>query len=70
VTDQVMPGTSGTELAASLQTERPELRIAHVSGYSQDGLAGNGGPSDADHFLKKPFLPEQFRSFVARALTT
>lgn len=70
VTDQIMPGTSGTELAASLQAERPELRVAHVSGYSQDGLAGNGGPSDADHFLKKPFLPEQFRGFVARALTT
>ena len=53
VTDVVMPGTSGPELARQLQALRPEIGVLLMSGYAQD-LRPDRLPERAG-FLHKPF---------------
>jgi CheY-like chemotaxis protein len=58
VTDMVMPGISGLELARRLAPVRPKMKVLFMSGYTDDAIIHTGvlGP-DAD-FLPKPFTPE------------
>jgi CheY-like chemotaxis protein len=57
VTDVVMPGMTGRELANRLQSGRPALRVLYTSGYSSDVIARQG-VLDADvSYLPKPFAP-------------
>ncbi len=68
LTDVVMPGASGTELAASLGASRPEMSVLFTSGYARAGVSRAGAlPPDVD-FLEKPFSPEQLRKRVRAAL--
>jgi PAS domain S-box-containing protein len=54
VTDVVMPGISGVELAVSARERRPGLPVVFVSGYTGDTtIAGSDDPATA--FLAKPF---------------
>ena len=68
LTDVVMPGMSGIELAGRLTALRPDIRILFTSGYAGDrlGHAGPGGvPPD---LLQKPFTPETLARRVRQAL--
>jgi PAS domain S-box-containing protein len=57
LTDVVMPGMSGPELAEELRARSPDLRVLYMSGYSdlasRHGYALKGAP-----LLQKPFTPE------------
>jgi PAS domain S-box-containing protein len=54
VTDVVMPGMSGVELAVKAREQRPDLPVVFVSGYTGDTtVAANDDPATA--FLAKPF---------------
>jgi two-component system cell cycle sensor histidine kinase/response regulator CckA len=54
VTDVVMPGMSGVELAVTARERRPELPVVFVSGYTGDTtIAASDDPATA--FLAKPF---------------
>jgi DNA-binding response OmpR family regulator len=55
VCDVVMPGMSGPEMVERLHRERGALRVLHVSGYSDDGLAELQRPGCSVDFLAKPF---------------
>jgi two-component system, cell cycle sensor histidine kinase and response regulator CckA len=56
VTDVVMPGMNGRELADSLKRQRPNIRILYMSGYSDDIVMRHGvGESTRVAFLQKPF---------------
>jgi len=68
LTDLVMPEMPGSELAARLVTERPELRVLFVSGYS-DALSAAASQAPAAVVLCKPFLPSQLLDSVAEALS-
>jgi signal transduction histidine kinase/ActR/RegA family two-component response regulator len=59
LTDVVMPGLSGPDLASLLTELRPELRVLFVSGYTADGVASNGRMSPDTAFLQKPFTRAQ-----------
>ncbi len=59
VTDLVMPGMSGAELAERLAGERPEMRVLFISGYTNDVRARELIAAGAD-FLRKPFNAETF----------
>lgn len=54
VSDVVMPGGTGPELARRLRRSRPDLRVLYISGYP--GHEGPGEiPADGAAFLPKPF---------------
>ncbi len=67
VTDLVMPGVSGRELADRLRQRRPDLRILFMSGYSADMLRSDPARTGA-HFLQKPFSRESLAKAVRDAL--
>jgi len=55
VTDIVMPGLSGQELAARVLAERPAVRVLFTSGYTEDAISNHGVLSPGSAFLEKPF---------------
>lgn len=60
VTDHVMPGMSGTELARTLRRSRPATRILVVSGYAE-----SGGIDPALPRLTKPFRSADLAEILA-----
>ncbi len=55
LTDVVMPGIGGSQLAAELQKERPDARFLFMSGYTDDAMLRQGILHSAAPFLQKPF---------------
>jgi nitrogen-specific signal transduction histidine kinase/CheY-like chemotaxis protein len=68
VTDMIMPGMSGRELARRLLAGRPGLRVVYVSGYAGEALARHGGIEAGERFLQKPFSELGLLSIVADTL--
>jgi two-component system, cell cycle sensor histidine kinase and response regulator CckA len=66
VTDVVLPGLNGRELAGRLQSERPGLKILFVSGYTGGAVVGSDVPSGT--YLQKPFTPEALLGHVRELL--
>jgi len=67
VTDVVMPGMNGTELADGIHLIRPDLPVVFVSGYAADHL-GQANRLDAGlHFVQKPFEASALLGAVAEA---
>jgi two-component system, cell cycle sensor histidine kinase and response regulator CckA len=68
LTDLVMPGMSGRELARRLAEIHPETKCLFMSGYTDEAVLRNGGLG-ADHaFLQKPFIPESLSRKVREVL--
>jgi YesN/AraC family two-component response regulator len=57
ITDVVMPGMSGGQVATEMATLHPEARVLFVSGYTNDAVVRHGILQDKVHFLPKPFSP-------------
>ena len=55
VTDVVMPGMTGPQLADRLVAVRPDIKVLFVSGYPHDSLEGDGALDPRRNFLPKPF---------------
>ena len=55
ITDVVMPGLNGKELAAQLQAQYPHLKTLFMSGYTADVIAQRGILDKAVNFISKPF---------------
>ncbi len=55
MTDLVMPGMSGQQLAVRLAGRRPEMKVIYMSGYTDDAMVPHGVLEEGIHFLQKPF---------------
>ncbi len=55
LTDVVMPGMSGNQLAAKLREDRPDTKFLFMSGYTDDAVLRQGIKQSAVPFLQKPF---------------
>ena len=55
LTDVVMPGRNGRELAEALRRQDPELKVLFQSGYTGDVVVGHGIVEAEMAFLQKPF---------------
>ncbi len=68
LTDVVMPGISGRELARRLTARFPHLRVMFMSGYTYNVIAQNGTLEEGISFLQKPFTPQLLTEKVREAL--
>jgi len=68
ITDVVMPGMSGPELAAALAPARANMPVLFLSGYTADAMARHGILDDKVDLLSKPFGPAALAEMVRRIL--
>jgi PAS domain S-box-containing protein len=68
ITDLVMPGMSGRELAAQMTARRNTLRVLFISGYAPDATGGGIVLDSHAAFLQKPFSPQQLTAKVGEML--
>ena len=68
VTDVIMPGMSGADLARKLRAERPESGIIFISGYTDDAIAHHGVLESGVTLLVKPFTRDALTSKVREVL--
>ena len=68
VTDVVMPGKTGLELARHLTTVRPALKVLYMSGYAPNAPTSRSASTTASSFLQKPITPPQLLSMLRDVL--
>ena len=70
ITDVVMPGASGPELARRLRAHRPGLRVLCMSGYPESEDRRLDGEAGWTAWLQKPFMPDVLMRKVRDCLAT
>jgi PAS domain S-box-containing protein len=68
VTDVVMPGIGGREVAAEIRKTHSSAAVLFISGYTDDAVMRNGIFQDEVEFLQKPFSPVAFSHKVRQLL--
>ncbi len=69
LTDVVMPGMNGPQLAEELTVIRPDIRIRFMTGYSDDIVTRQALQDAGNALLQKPFSPDVLLRAVREALT-
>ncbi|MGH8729721.1 MAG: ATP-binding protein [Burkholderiales bacterium] len=68
LTDETMPGMTGTELAREIRKLRPDIPVLLMSGYRGRALAARAATSGINDLLKKPLQSHDIAASLARAL--
>ena len=68
LSDVVMPGMNGPEMAARIQKDLPQLRVVFMSGYSEQVLAHEGQVDASFAYLQKPFTLKTLTQKLAKVL--
>lgn len=68
LTDVVMPGKSGRELADAAREMRPDLKVLFMTGYTRNAIVHNGMLDSGTHLLTKPFTLAELELRLERLL--
>ncbi|MEQ9081237.1 MAG: response regulator [Sandaracinaceae bacterium] len=68
LTDVVMPGMSGPQLAEKILEHRPDTKVLYMSGYAEDVDEVRAAIERGQTFLPKPFTPERLLTRLREAL--
>ncbi|MGQ0714298.1 MAG: response regulator [Gemmatimonadaceae bacterium] len=68
LTDVVLPGLSGREVAERLHAEHPDLRVLYMSGYTDDAILRRGVLTQRSSLIQKPFSAADLMSRVGELL--
>lgn len=68
VTDVVLPGMSGRELAEKVRAEKPDLKVLFCSGYTDDVILERRLLEGGEQLVQKPFTIQQLACRVREAL--
>ncbi len=68
LTDVVMPGLNGRELASRLADLRPDARVIFMSGYTDDAVTPHGVLEPGSAYVQKPFTPDAIARRVREVL--
>ncbi|MBW2139011.1 MAG: PAS domain S-box protein [Deltaproteobacteria bacterium] len=68
LTDVVLEGMNGKDLAERLRTSRPGLKLLFMSGYPQSTLSRHDIRGSEAEFIKKPFTPEMLARKVREVM--
>ncbi len=68
LTDVVMPGISGRELAEQIRVSRRRIKILYMSGYTENAIVHHGVLDPATALLEKPFTPDVLAARVRTVL--
>jgi CheY-like chemotaxis protein len=63
-----MPEMGAGELVQQLLTERPELKVLFISGYTNDEVIRRGVSGSGAAFIQKPFQPDELMRKVREVL--
>ena len=68
ITDLVMPGMGGRDLARQCSAIRDSLKVIYISGYTRDSLLSPQTFEEGTEFIEKPFTSDAILDRIARVL--
>jgi signal transduction histidine kinase/ActR/RegA family two-component response regulator len=68
LTDVIMPGGTGRQLADAAQALRPDLKVIYMTGYTRNAIVHNGALDPGVRLLPKPFTVVELQRELAEAL--
>ena len=68
VTDMIMPGMTGRDLALRVILLRPEIKVLYISGYTDRAIVHKGLLAPGFAFMEKPFTPDSLARKVRKVL--
>ena len=68
LTDVIMPGMNGRELADKAKLRRPALKVLYMTGYSRNAIVHQGRLDPGVALLQKPVTSDQLAAMVRKAL--
>ncbi len=68
LTDVIMPGLSGAELARQVLAARPDTTVVFTSGYTDDAIVHHGVLAEGTHFLGKPYTAGELTRVLRAAI--
>lgn len=69
ITDVIMPGMNGKDLAEKIREVLPEIRNIYMSGYTADIIAHHGVLDEGVNFIQKPFNLAELSACIKKALS-